>query len=588
MSLMSDPQHIQIGDVLQDTYVVRGEIGSGGVGVVFEAAHRRLSRPFAIKVLRPKVAREAEVVARFQREAELTSRLGHPHIVEIVDFNQTPDGLPYIVMERLQGEDLLTRLEDIGPLEPTRTARILDQACSALQAAHDQGIIHRDLKPQNVFLCRVGEDTDYVKILDFGMSKIHGLPSALTGPDMILGTPLYMSPEQAQGSSAAVDHRTDVFAMGAILYEMLSGRKAFLGQTLNEVLQNVIQREPPPLQQLCPELPLAAERVIAQALAKRREDRFGSVLELSRAFGRSLEASEVQGERTLPPDHAAIDPLGPTMVTPPSGLDGPAAGLDDMKTVPFEGNLSPGPSPSTQRLRREGGPVPARVLQVTLAGGLVGALAVVAYLGLKEEAPAPTPPPADLSLASSVTRAGAGSSTARADLSPAPEDLGPDAAPTRAARRTLTVTSEPPGALVLADGTRLGKTPVKDRPISTDAVHLVVRKPGFLPVRRRLGPGRGTTELELSLQPVPSRVGPEVQSVAPVRLRVAASFGGEPIRNATVLIDGVQRGTTPMQLDVPPGDYRLEVKAEGFKRATKQVQVQPGKRTTTVIVDLSR
>jgi eukaryotic-like serine/threonine-protein kinase len=192
-----------IGQVLHDTYRIDRLLGEGGMGAVYAASHLRLARRFAIKMLFPAVAEHPEAMARFKREAEVTSALGHPNIVEVIDFYHMPDGTPYLVMELLEGEDLGARLLRTGRLPLDEAASILRQATSGLQAAHQLGIIHRDLKPQNIFLCRRREGGSLVKVVDFGISKVLGSRSSMTKTHALLGTPNYMAPEPRRSKKKA-------------------------------------------------------------------------------------------------------------------------------------------------------------------------------------------------------------------------------------------------------------------------------------------------------------------------------------------------------------------------------------------------
>jgi serine/threonine-protein kinase len=291
---ISNEQMAPIGEVLQETYRLERLIGEGGMGKVFEASHTRLRRRFAVKLLAPAVSSLPEAVARFRREGEITSSLGHPHIIEVVDSNTTPDGQSYIVMELLDGESLGSRLARPPALGLPEAAEVVRQAASALDAAHGLGVVHRDLKPENIFLCRrAGEPGLFVKVLDFGISKVLGSQSMLTAASVIMGTPSYMAPEQAEGRISEIDARTDVFALGAILYEMLAGRPPFVGESITSVLYQTVHQEPTPLRELRPLLPAAVEAVVARALAKRPEDRPPTIAALAEDLSRALLARPV-------------------------------------------------------------------------------------------------------------------------------------------------------------------------------------------------------------------------------------------------------------------------------------------------------
>ena len=279
--------------LLAGTYRIVRLIGEGGMGAVYEAKHTRLPRRFAVKVLFPHVAEHQEAVERFRQEAMITSELGHPHIVDVVDFNTTEDGMPYLVMEYLEGENLEDRLEREPRMPLGLVESILSQTASALEAAHKRGIIHRDLKPQNLFLCDNGEDQrDYAKVLDFGISKVRGSDAVHTRTHIVIGTPWYMSPEQARGKASSVDHRTDMFAMGSMLYEMLSGSPPFMGETPDAVLYQVVHEEPEALTALRDDVTWSLQEVVRKAMAKKPADRYDSMTELAREFTKVLDPFE--------------------------------------------------------------------------------------------------------------------------------------------------------------------------------------------------------------------------------------------------------------------------------------------------------
>lgn len=238
-------QALAAGTVLQGTYEIVRPVGAGGMGEVYEARHARLPGRFAIKILSFRVDDGSAEFRRFQREAEIASSLRHPHIVQVVDFNQADDGAPYIVMEFLEGADLAAVLEQEVRLAPARVVAIVAQVASALAAAHGRGIVHCDLKPQNLFLVSVpGPARDYVKVVDFGTSRVK-TALTLTGDRHLRGTPQYMAPEQAEGDAAAIDGRTDQFALAVLAYEMLSGRPAFAADNIPAVLYKVASASPP-------------------------------------------------------------------------------------------------------------------------------------------------------------------------------------------------------------------------------------------------------------------------------------------------------------------------------------------------------
>jgi TPR repeat protein/tRNA A-37 threonylcarbamoyl transferase component Bud32 len=268
---------------------------------VYEATHVRVPRKFAIKIISKEAAQVGEAVERFRREAEIASSLGNEHIVQVFDFNSTSDGRPYIAMERLEGEELATRIARKGRLTAAETARIVKQAAVALRAVHERGIVHRDLKPQNIFLCVRDDQDDFVKILDFGISKIRDVSTPATKTGWIFGTPNYMSPEQATGRHADIDLRTDIFSMGVIAYECLTGKLAFGAPTPVGTMYRVCHEEPPPLRSIAEDVPVELQAVIERAMAKDPAKRYPTVAQFAEEFSAACTLSN-QGAVAKPAD----------------------------------------------------------------------------------------------------------------------------------------------------------------------------------------------------------------------------------------------------------------------------------------------
>jgi serine/threonine protein kinase len=278
------------GMVLQGTYRVQERLAAGGMGEVYVAAHERLPVRVAVKVLHRDFLLRHEAVARFGREALIMAGLRHPHITQVYEFNITEDGTPYLVMELLEGQNLQTFVDRHQALPPARVATIIRQIGSALDAAHAHGIVHRDLKPENVMLMSLKAHDAFVKVFDFGISQMTG-SQRLTNECTFMGTPEYMSPEQAQGQGQPVDHKTDQFALAAMAYALLTGRQAFGGDHPLGVLYQVIHHQPPPLARLVDWPTSATEKVLRRALAKRPEHRFPDLWTFSHALGEALEAA---------------------------------------------------------------------------------------------------------------------------------------------------------------------------------------------------------------------------------------------------------------------------------------------------------
>lgn len=277
-------------------YRLLDRLGEGGMGVVYEGMHLSLQKVVAIKVIHKEKAKDAESLERFFQEARAIAKVENHHIVQISDFGCTQDGRPYLVMERLQGKPLPSETR----LTISRAASIAKQICRGLAAAHAQKIVHRDLKPDNVFLVSNHSTPDFVKLLDFGIA--FQLPEKddemevkrLTSESHVMGTPLYMSPEQARGK---IDARTDIYAVGVLLYEMTTGKVPFDGNNSADILVKHLTQAPQPPSQLNPEISVALEEAILKAMSKRVEDRFQKIEDLLSALERAeviLNAEKTQ------------------------------------------------------------------------------------------------------------------------------------------------------------------------------------------------------------------------------------------------------------------------------------------------------
>ncbi|HEY4187366.1 MAG TPA: serine/threonine-protein kinase [Polyangia bacterium] len=283
----------QVGKTIGNYKVVQ-QIGEGGMGVVYLAEHPVIGRKVAIKLLHGSFARDSETVARFFNEARAIHMIAHPNIVEILDFGQTTDGQPYFIMEFLLGQSLADRIAR-GPMAPVDALAIVTQICDALQAAHDKNIVHRDLKPHNVYLIGA-EAKPTVKILDFGVAKMttgwntadSGGQSVKTRTGSLMGTPLYMSPEQCRGSGK-LDHRTDIYSLAVILFEMISGHPPFMAEGVGELFAKHMLEPPPSLAEVAPRTPPQIVRAVMRALSKDLEDRYPTM----RAFAEALSGRDV-------------------------------------------------------------------------------------------------------------------------------------------------------------------------------------------------------------------------------------------------------------------------------------------------------
>ena len=272
-----------VGVVLAGTYRLVRVIGKGGMGKLYEAEHTRLRRRFAVKVLHESHAEKADAVRRFEHEAEALARISSDHVLDVVDVLRTPDDRTAIVTGLLEGEDLQHRLERARALPPAEAIEIARQICRGLSAAHAVSVIHRDLKPSNLFLQATTDGTLAVKILDFGVAKLGGTNDA-TRTGVVLGTPAYMAPEQARGSNKA-NAQSDVYAVGAVLYRMTTGRMPYEGKDVTATLSLLLHEQPPRPRSIRLDIPLALESVIQRAMSRDPSERPRSALELESMLG---------------------------------------------------------------------------------------------------------------------------------------------------------------------------------------------------------------------------------------------------------------------------------------------------------------
>ena len=276
------------GQILLRKYRVEELLGRGGMGVVFAARHLALDERVAIKVLAPAASEHQDALARLQREARILARVRNEHVVRVIDLGQLDDGAPFMVMEHLTGRDLGSLLEEQGRLGVEAAVSYILQALIALAAAHANGVVHRDLKPENLFCSQAQDGSCLIKVLDFGISRLErsarGSASAsMTGPSAVMGTPLYMSPEQLR-DPRAVDARSDIWSIGVVLYELVTGVAPFSGASLGDIAIKIATEPPPPLTFVAPSIASQLEDVLSRCLRKERDERFANVAQLARAL----------------------------------------------------------------------------------------------------------------------------------------------------------------------------------------------------------------------------------------------------------------------------------------------------------------
>lgn len=288
-----------IGSVVDGTYEITRAVAEGGMGAVFEAKHLRLGRRVALKVLLGRHTNDRVTLARFRREAEIIAQLGHPHIVQAFDVGALGTGEPYMVMEYLEGETLAERLDRVRHVSVAETVRIVSQIASALAASHAQDVVHRDMKPENVFLVRVAGEPDFVKVLDFGISKLAHGAARITDERATLGTPAYMAPEQVRGART-MDHRVDQFSLAVMVYEMISGVRPFHGEDVVAILYQVVHEVPRPLSEVAPWASASIDAAVARAMAKDPDQRYPSVSQFAWALENAARAVGARPTSRIP------------------------------------------------------------------------------------------------------------------------------------------------------------------------------------------------------------------------------------------------------------------------------------------------
>src|SRR5713101_2710919 len=298
---VSDPL---LGQTLAGKYLVEKLIKRGGMGAVYQGKHVLMDKTVAIKVLRPALAVDDDVVARFSREAKAASRISHPHAVSVTDFGESENGVVFLVMEYLDGRTLKEIIRSEGPMPLHRVVEIIRQVTGALDAAHGQGVVHRDLKSDNIMLSETNGG-DWAKVLDFGIAKIQELEGTrdhdITAPNLVIGTPQYMSPEQCS-QTGPIDARSDVYSLGVIVFEMLAGRVPFTGDSPTVIMMKQVQDEPPSILVARPDLPASVDNLVRKALAKQPVDRFQTAGELSEALTQAAaNAGAAVSATVMPP-----------------------------------------------------------------------------------------------------------------------------------------------------------------------------------------------------------------------------------------------------------------------------------------------
>jgi serine/threonine-protein kinase len=544
-----------LGRVIDGRYRVEKAIGEGGMGIVYQISHAVLGKRMALKVLRGDMAKDADVVQRFMQEAQSATSIGHANIIDISDFGRLPDGSVYFVMEFLDGESLTKLIGRGGSVPAQQAMHIIRQIASALDAAHSRGIVHRDLKPDNIYLVKQGHDHHFVKVLDFGIAKVGGASSKLTKTGMIFGTPHYMSPEQASGQS--VDRRTDIYALGVIMYEMFTGKVPFDGDTFMGILSKHMFEPPLPPAQVTGKGLGAIEEVILRSLAKKPDERYGSMAELID------DVDKVAAGGTVPAVKRAVGIAPPSNAYPGGGLARSTAGLADALEPPSRTEMRLGQAQAMQPTEEELPPasrlpmimvalVALLVVGVGVGGAvfwLTGSPATAATGPTTATPTLPTIPPVPgvpgqpaAATAATATATGApgapgaaGTTAPGAPTAPGTPAVAGTAAGTAPAARMIEIASDPVGAEVVIDGVIVGNTPVQLPAPAEGQLVVQVRLRGFEPSSVMVMP-TSPDSVRVTLSPVRVASGGGHSSRPPRTSSATAppppASGGEPRRTS--------------------------------------------------------
>ncbi len=472
-----------VGKTIDGRYVVERVLGEGGMGIVYAAKHKVIGKNVAIKALRGEMATDKEVTERFLQEARAASAIGNPHIIDISDFGTLPDGSTYFVMEFLPGKSLGGVLSEVGgPMPVPRLCAIAKQIAQGLSAAHEASIVHRDLKPDNVMLINRGSEKDFVKILDFGIAKVGGGTKKVTRAGSFFGTPHYMSPEQAAG--AAVDHRTDIYALGVILYEMASGKVPFDADNFMGILTQHMYKSPVPLRALVPEVGVSPglEAIVLKCLTKKPEGRYQTMDE--------LVADLEKLEKGLLPD--AVQEL----MARSGGFNVPA----DY----FRSSRMPPPVPASPAIPKQRWPLYAVIGAV---GTIVGIVIVI--VGARSGGDTAHAQPATNAASAVVSAAPKATASAAAEIPPATASATATAAPVE---HQVLVSVIPPDSTITRDGHDLGGAPVAFELVDGATATVVVSHKGYK--SKTVGLGVDDPKITITLDPLPT-AGPHGGGGAP-------------------------------------------------------------------------
>jgi serine/threonine-protein kinase len=544
-ALLEPAKDLKIGMVLQDRYRIVRKIGEGGMGSVYEGQHTLINRRVAIKCLHTQFASNAEIVARFQNEAMAANSIRHQNIIEVTDLGRFDDGTVFMVLEFLEGRELADLIVKDGPQPLGRMVHIISQVCDALTAAHAQGIVHRDLKPENIFLIPRGEDSDFVKVLDFGIAKFReGASKGMTRTGTTLGTPYYMAPEQAQ-AKRDLDGRADIYSMGVIVFHALTGQHPFDDESYPMLVVKICTEPPPPLRNYRPDLPPEFEAVVNRMLSKNPEQRYASCQEVKEALRpfRAHFGAPVLAEGVLP-----TAKIAPTQQLDSSGIRSHGGGLPTSAGNPLSMTPQPGQPaigvpahPTPHAMSGDYSPpsskLPLVLGLVAIVMGVLGGGAALAIFLLPsdDEAvavndapdedsdptsddepprdPEPTPPPEPDERPATTTEAGSVT-----ELDTAPAD--------GVERVRLILVTEPANAEIFIDGDSVGSNGFNALLPQGEALEVEVRAEGHETLTRTLTPRFDGQVLTLTLDRERGVRGP--RTTTPTRMTETTTTMAEP------------------------------------------------------------
>ena len=586
-----------IGQVIAERYRILEKLGEGGMGRVYLAEHIHMGRRCAVKVMSPALLHDPDSISRFAREAANASRINHPNVAGIYDFGETAERIVYLAMELVEGGSLAQILESERGLPPWRAVNIGQQVADALTAAHEFGIVHRDLKPDNIMLARSSRTgNDLVKVVDFGIAKARkGGKQTVTRTGFVVGTPAYMSPEQILGDD--LDGRSDIYSLGCILFEMLTGERAFAGPSGEVVIRQRLTENPPPPSRIRRDLGRNIDAIVTKAMARSPDQRFESAAELREALQAvAAESASQSWWRSLVPGRAAAGGSDPKLGRSPST---PApAGTAPVPVGWAESVSSPPPAAQSTVMRHRSARPDTRTTG-WLVGGSVLAVVVAAFVGWRvlgshgDAERAVTPPAAETPTPPATEPKPAGDTTRPSDLAAPAPAVQPDTvrptppvapSPALADSAVLHFGSPlPADARVTVDGKQRTVLPDGRLNVGAGTHTITVRAPGYRTGSQRVSVAAGEIrELPATISRDPVSAVPEATSPALPASGTIVVVGNIPPA-AELRLDGEVLPPGTRVLPVQPGSHRVTLSAPGYPGDSVQLDVRPDERAEWVV-----